>query len=264
MRNVLSVKNLSVGYKNAIVNDVSFDVSTGEIIGILGLNGSGKSTLLAGLCGINKIFSGDIFVSGIKINTLSSKKRARYISYFTQRTPAVEGLTVKQIIELGCYSKSSDFFLILNQRENNETVRYCANLFNITHLLDTDITKLSEGQRSLAFLAKIFAQDTPIILLDEPDNNLDYLNTHNLFSTFKNQVENKNKTAIVVLHNPALALNYCSKLIVISGGEILGEASTKDGNTAKTQSLLRCIYPDIIIKKDSGTNMFYTVFEKFE
>ncbi len=260
METVLSVKNLSVGYKNEVIKNISFDVYKGEIVGVLGLNASGKSTLLGGLCGINKLFSGEIFVEGIKINSLSSKKRANYISYYTQRTPAVEGLLVRQIIGMGTYSKNSGIFSLSNSEEKSDTINACAKLFKIDHLLDTDVSKLSEGQRSLAFLAKIFAQDTPIVLLDEPDNNLDFLNTHNLFKAFKAQIEEKNKSAVIVLHNPALALNYCSKLIIIKNGEIAGEVSTINCSISSIEKVLRNVYPNIIINKDKATDTFYTVF----
>ncbi len=260
MKNVLCVKNLCVGYREPILNDISFDVNQGEIVGFLGLNGSGKSTLLGGLCGINKVFSGEIFVKGTKINSLSSKKRAQYISYYTQRTPKIEGLTVRQVIELGCYSKSTDLLSVIYDKNKTEITNKCAKLLKIENLLDTDILKLSEGQRSLAFLAKIFAQDTPIVLLDEPDNNLDFLNTHNLFTTFKNQISNKNKSAIIVLHNPTLALNYCNRLFLISDGKIIGETSTQNDSIETMQEILRLIYPDIIIGRDDKTSSLYTVF----
>ncbi len=260
MESVLSVKNLSVGYKNEVIKNISFDVNKCEIVGVIGLNGSGKSTLLGGLCGINKLFGGDIFVGGVKINSLSSKKRARYISYYTQRTPNVSGLLVKQIIQMGSYSKDYFGFSLPNLEGKNNTVNTLAKLFKIEHLLDTDVSKLSEGQRSLAFLAKIFAQDTPIVLLDEPDNNLDYLNTHNLFKVFKAQIEEKNKSALVVLHNPTLALNYCSRLIIIKSGVIVDEVSTAKCSISAIQNALRKIYPDIIINKDTATDAFYTVF----
>ncbi len=260
MAKILKLDNLTVGYKKPIVNNISLEVNESEIVGILGLNGSGKSTLLGGLCGLNKIYSGELYVNNVKLNNLSIKKRSRYLSYFTQRTPNLDGFLVEQIIEMGCYSKYNSYFPASNLSDKRNTVVKCAKLFKIDHLLKSEYAKLSEGQRSMVFLAKTFAQDTPVILLDEPDNNLDYLNINYLFSNLKTQIQKNKKCGLLVLHNPNLALNLCEKLVIIDKGSIAASFYIQSANTSEIQNYLRIIYPEIVIKKDIESNVFYSTF----
>ncbi len=258
----ISIKNLSVGYKKPIVQNIDIDIKNSETIAILGKNGSGKSTFLGGLCGINKVFSGNILIDDINIHNLSARKRARYISYYTQRTPVMDGLLAEQVIEMGCYSRFNEVFAFKTQNEKQSIVSKCADMLGITHLLKSECHKLSEGQRSLVFLAKLFAQDTPLVLLDEPDNNLDYENTNMIFSLSNKLIKNQNKSAITVLHNPSLALNYCDRIIILDNGTTTSDFSVNETRLEDIQKNLRFIYPNINIGKDVKTDKFYTIYEE--
>ncbi len=254
---IFSVDKLAIGYKKIIAKDISFTGNEGEIIGILGANGSGKSTLLGALCGINKVFSGAVTVNNVDICKLSTKDRAKYISYYTQRTPQMDGFLVHQIIEMGLYAQQSDIF---GNTDNGELAT-AAKIFGVEHLLHHEYHKLSEGQRSMVFLAKTFAQNTPVILLDEPDNNLDYSNMHYLFSAFREQVISCNKCGVVVLHNPSLALNFCDKIIIFSGGTTSAPIDIISSTTQELESLLKEIYPELVVRKDEVSGMFYSLFD---
>ncbi len=262
MSEMVSIKNLSVGYQKAIVKQFSIELKKGEIVAILGRNGSGKSTLLGGICGLNKVFGGEIAVDGVRTNGLSTKKRARHISYFTQRTPRMEGFLAEQVIEMGCYAGHDDLFSLKTQQKKQETVYRCATLLGIGSLLKRPCHELSEGQRAMVFLAKVFAQNTSLILLDEPDNNLDYENTNHFFNLCQTMIKEQEKSGIIVLHNPSLALNFCDRMLILKDSVTVCDCSVKDTSIDELQKALRTLYPNIVVGKDPHTALFYTVYQK--
>src|SRR5699024_3321364 len=94
-------------------------------------------------------------------------------------------------------------------------VQDTARTFGVESLLDTDAAALSEGQRQLIHLCRVAVQDTPVLLLDEPNSALDFANTHRLFAVLRRWVRDRNKAALIVLHDPALALRYCDRLLLM-------------------------------------------------
>ncbi len=258
MGEVLKIENLCVGYKDIVVHNVCVCAFAGETIGIIGLNGSGKSTLLGGISGVAKVFSGDVFVNGINQNRLSIKKRAKFISKYSQRTSIATGLLAWQIIEMGLYAE--DNLLKSTSSQKAQKVLLYAKMFGIEHLLQTECQKLSEGQRSLVFLAKTAAQNTHVVLLDEPDSSLDYINTHKLFSIMSNLIKTQKKVGVFVLHDPTLALNWCDKILILHEGVIKDLIETQKDDAFSCQKKLSIIYPDILVLQEDA--QFYCRFKK--
>lgn len=247
----LSVKNLSVKYEDVVVKNVSFSVQPGEIVGIIGRNGSGKSTLLKGMMKFGKV-TGSISIYHQDYFSYSIKKRALYLSMLTQRFQVMEGICVREIISLGDYVHQSLFGFNKHEKE----IEKMALSFKIVTLLDKDYMSLSEGQKQLVQLARLTMQDTPVILLDEPDGPLDVDNRHLVFDWMK-QMAKLNKMIVVVLHDPALALNYCDRCLLMEDGHLIQEILPSVETCESINEKMKMLYKNLEIKQDKNEKQYY-------
>ena len=250
---LLKVEHLFAGYQDYIVKDVSLTLKAGELVGILGRNGCGKSTLLKVIMGNCPLQKGYVQVQERNCFEMNIKKRAGYLSMLTQRNNVIEGLSVREMIALGNYASSSFFSF----QDDNQTITTLAKDYHIFSLLDQDYTTLSEGQKQLVQLSCLAMQNTPVFLLDEPDNALDFDNRHFIFQMIQNSIMSQQKAGLVVIHDPLFALMYCHRILLMSEGKIIDEIipslQTSDEITLKIQNL----YPNIIIKKDQDLQQYY-------
>ncbi len=248
MEALFEVRSLSVGYGTPLLQDVSFSLQPGELVGILGRNGCGKTTLLRGLCGGIRCFSGQILVSGQDCNTLHLRQRAACISVLPQHTQILEGIRVRRLLEMGRYPHTGPLGSIRDA--DAAIIEKKAERLGISHLLDADCARLSQGQRQLALLGRLLVQDTPIMLLDEPNAALDYDNTYAMFRILREVVSEQGKAALLVLHDPELALSQCSRLLIIKDGRLCHDIRPSQAGAAAAEAALQAIYPAISLKKD--------------
>lgn len=253
MKELLKVKDFSVFYTDNVVDNVSFSLNRGDIIGLIGRNGCGKSTLLKGIMGSLKT-SGDIFFCGEDFFKIPIKQRAKNISMLTQRIEIIDGVTIYDLISLGNY-----VYWKIGENKNDEKLNQIAKLLHLENLLDKDYAILSEGQKQLVNFARVLMQDTPIMLLDEPDSALDFDNRHMLFKKLCDLVKNNDKAIILVIHNPLDALNYCNQVLLMNKGKIISEIHPLLETPEEITQKIRLIYPNIIIKKDG--KQFYSLIE---
>lgn len=217
MKELLRIKDFSVFYTDNIVDNVSFSLNKGDMIGLIGRNGCGKSTLLKGIMGSLKT-SGDVLFCGEDFLKMKVKQRAKNISMLTQRIEIIDGITVYDLISLGDY-----VYWEIGENKNDEKLNQIAKLLHLENLLNKDYAILSEGQKQLVNFARVLMQNTPIMLLDEPDSALDFDNRHMLFKKLRDLVKNNNKAIILVIHNPLDALNYCNQVLLMDKGKIISE-----------------------------------------
>lgn len=135
-------------------------------------------------------------------------------------------------------------------------VRAAAERFGVAELLDRDCAQLSEGQRQLVHLARLAVQDAPILLLDEPNSALDFENTGLLFRRVRELVETGERTALIVLHDPALALRWCRRLLLLDGGRLVDDVATEGMGAEALQAVLRQLYPTIQVRRDEGGRFY--------
>ena len=254
---ILEVKNLSAGYTEEIVHHISFTVEPGEIIGILGRNGCGKTTLLRALTGSIRVKEGTVLVDGHDCRTMKPRQRAEYLSHMTQRLDLMEGIRAGELICMGRYAHGGAFSGTTEQEKN--LCRAAAERLGILDLWDRDCAALSEGQRQLVQLASVTAQDARVLLLDEPSSALDFDNSHRLFRHVRELTGEKHKCALVVIHDPVLALNSCDRLLRLEQGVLTGTLSTKTCSLEEVQTFLDGLYPGILVRRDLQNGAYYCI-----
>lgn len=235
--------------QKSILNGICLDVKPGEFIGLIGPNGSGKTTLLKSIAGIQSISDGTLQIANKDIHTYKSIQLAKLISYVPQDTALSFDFTVGAIVQMGRHVHSSRFSF--DDSEGIHQVEQAMAYTGISHLKDRSILSLSGGQQQLVFIAKALAQQTPIILLDEPISALDIRFQLQVLTMLKN-LSVEGKTIIVVLHDLNLAARFCSKLMMLKEGSVLGYGPT--GHVLRPDYVNSTYKVNAIIRKDEITN----------
>ena len=241
---MFSIENLSVGYDGKlVVKNAGFHIKHGEFAALLGLNGSGKTTLLKASCGLIAPAKGQIVANGVDCTRLSERRRARLISYIPQRHSALKGISVLNVVLMGLNPQ-----LGLLARPTDAHRGLALGVLRQMGLLDMaekDFASLSEGQKQLVILSRVLVQDTPVLLMDEPDSALDFLNRHKMLCKIRSLIHNEGKAGLMASHDPNMALAYCDKLILMHNGEIVADMPLAGANRDTVQHGLSKIYADI-------------------
>lgn len=222
MGNTLSVNNLFAGYgEKAVISGFSFESGPGELTGIIGSNGSGKSTLLRGLCGLIPAgVKGDVFYGDKNLSALSARKKALFLSFIPQRSGISVSMPVMDVVlmgfnpELGLLEKPGKI--------REEKALAALSEAGLSGKEKDDYLTLSEGQKQLCMLARLFAADRPVWILDEPESALDFGARYRMLRLLKEKIRRTGGTAVLALHDPQLALSCCSRLVFLKDGKCTG------------------------------------------
>lgn len=214
---LLRVENLCAGYgKQRIVENISFSVKAGETVGIFGENGCGKTTLLKGIAGLISGVLGRVSIGGQDIVPMTARKRAEYVSMFFAGAEVPEGLLAEEVLEMGWYGRLR--FLhppgAALQSEKERVVRE----LGLESFLPKYFGSLSQGQKQLVLLGRLLLQNTPVFLMDEPDNSLDFKHRHALLQKMRLTAGEKGKAGLLVLHDPSLIMSYCDRVFLMREG----------------------------------------------
>ena len=213
---VLSVKNISKSIKNKqIINNISFDISKGQIVGLLGPNGAGKTTTFYSILGLIKIDSGEVFLKDEDITSIPPHKRAEVgISYLPQEPSIFRNLSVKSNI-LGVAERN---FLKIEELEDfyQNTIKE----FSLESIEDSMGYVLSGGQRRKVEIARCLASKPKLILLDEPFAGIDPLAIEDIKNVLKS-LSDKGISILITDHNLRETIDICHYSIVIKDGSIL-------------------------------------------
>ena len=231
MKNILELKKISYSVgDNKVLKDISFKCQSGEIIGIIGPNGSGKTTLLKTINGINSISDGDILLNEKSIKDYNEKELARDISFMNQNTNIEFDFPCIDIVVLGRYPYLERFQEY--SKKDIELAEKYMKLTNTYKFRDKSILQLSGGERQRVLFAKILTQESQVILLDEPTASLDMRYEEDLLKEVSKE-KDKGKIIILVIHNLRTAIKYCSRLILLSEGNIIKDGAVKEVITEK-------------------------------
>jgi len=214
------------GYNGRVIlENVSFSVGEGEIVGLIGPNGAGKSTLLKTLRGILPMLSGSAALMGDDINMLDAKEFARRAAYLQQRVEMTFDYTARDIVLAGRYPYLSWWS---QEREHDLAIaEACMAYTGVSDLADNPLHAMSGGQRQRVLLAKVLAQQTPVLFLDEPATGLDIIYQEEIFR-FCRELSAAGKTVLLVAHELSLAARFCSRLLLIGRGTLLADGVPKD------------------------------------
>ncbi|RCZ84725.1 Fe(3+) dicitrate ABC transporter ATP-binding protein FecE [Escherichia coli] len=233
----LRTENLTVSYgTDKVLNDVSLSLPTGKITALIGPNGCGKSTLLNCFSRLLMPQSGTVFLGDNPINMLSSRQLARRLSLLPQHHLTPEGITVQELVSYGRNPWLSLWGRL--SAEDNARVNVAMNQTRINHLAVRRLTELSGGQRQRAFLAMVLAQNTPVVLLDEPTTYLDINHQVDLMRLM-GELRTQEKTVVAVLHDLNQASRYCDQLVVMANGHVMAQGTPEE---VMTPGLLRTVF----------------------
>jgi iron complex transport system ATP-binding protein len=230
---------------NEILRNVSLTVERGEIVGLLGPNGSGKSTLLRTILGILRPLKGVVYVDGRRIAELSRKEIAEIIGYLPQESTDT-GLKVREVVMLG---RTPYIHGISWEKEDLTIVNDALEIVGLSRFQERKFSELSGGEKQKVLLARVFAQDASILLLDEPTSHLDISSQLEIMNLIKKKV-GEGCSALIAIHDINLASAYCNKLILLKRGKI---AAAGRPDEVITRENIREVYGiDVEIRKFGG------------
>ncbi len=214
---MLKINNLSVFYGDRqILHDIQLDVNSGEIVVLLGPNGAGKSTLIRSISGVIPIRSGNIFVDQKDVASLSIMERARHISVVPQAVSMPPAFTVWETVLLGRTPYLN--FLGQTSAKDEAIARQALEQVDALHLIEKRMNEISGGEQQRVLLARTLAQDTPILLMDEPTTHLDISHQVDLLKLITKQAREKNLTVLIALHDLNLASMFADRIAIVQNG----------------------------------------------
>ncbi|MCW3124649.1 MAG: Iron-chelate-transporting ATPase [Bacteroidetes bacterium] len=222
---MLQAQNLTIGYDKNIplIADISFDCRPSELIVLLGVNGIGKSTLLKTLAGLISPLSGQVSIDGKDIFSLPATERAQLISAVFTGRDFDPFITVREFVTLGRYPYTN--WAAKLSPEDASIVDRAIAIAGLGKLSDKKVNQISDGERQKTLIAKSIAQDTPIIIMDEPTAFLDYKNKAELLRTIRELCVGHQKIILLSTHDISSALPYCDRAFLVTESGRFREAS---------------------------------------
>ncbi|WP_432256506.1 ABC transporter ATP-binding protein [Limimaricola sp. AA108-03] len=227
----LRVAGVAVGYGDApIVGDVSLDVPDGALTVLVGPNGSGKSTLMKAMARVLPVSSGEIRLDGRPIGAMPTREVAKRLALLPQGPIAPEGLRARELVAQGRYPHQS----LLRQwsRRDAEAVEAAMQAADVIGFADRPVSELSGGQRQRCWIAMVLAQETDILLLDEPTTFLDLKVQVDLMRLLRRIAKEDGRSLVVVLHELNVAAAFADHLVMMQDGRILAEGHVERVFTA--------------------------------
>ena len=250
---LVSARQITVGYGGEpVIRGLDLDIARGDFTVVVGPNGCGKSTLLKALCRVNQPTDGRVELDGADLHKIRGRAVAQRISLLPQSATAPEGITVGELVARGRHPHHS----LLRQWSPDDDLAIAAALerTHLTDLADVPVATLSGGQRQRAWVAMVLAQDTEVILLDEPTTFLDIAHQYELLELFAG-LNREGRTIIAVLHDLNQAARFASRLVVMHEGRIRGDGPPAEVLTSELVREVFGLSADVVDDPQSGTPM---------
>lgn len=217
---IISLSQLSVGYtlSHPVISDINLELRSGQLACLIGENGIGKSTLLKTLTGFLPKLKGSLLLGNRDIESFSQRELARQVSIVLTQKPDVQNLTIEEIIGLG-RSPYTGFFGRL-RAEDRKVVDDAIATMGIEKLRGRMIQTLSDGERQKVMIAKALAQETSIILLDEPTAFLDFPSKAETFQSLQRMAHERDKLILLSTHDLELAVRFADSLLEVKSGRL--------------------------------------------
>jgi iron complex transport system ATP-binding protein len=220
MNHLLALNNISFSYNHRpVLQKISFDLSPGEFLGILGPNGSGKTTLLRLMAGVLRPQAGSIHLLDRSIQEFSPRERARMIGVVPQQFDILFPFTALEVVLMGRWPYTRLFSW--ESAEDLAKAREAMEVTDSLQFADRPITELSGGERERVILARALAQDPKILLLDEPTTHLDLKHQMEIYNLLLKLNREKGLTIVVVVHDLNFASMACQKILLLQEGRLV-------------------------------------------
>lgn len=244
---ILATENLDLSYDDIqIVKKLNLQIPTSKITAIIGSNGCGKSTTLKALARILAPKNGTVYLDGKAISKQSTKEIAKKMAILPQRPEAPSGITVFELITYGRFPHQKGFGKLSDQ--DRKIIEWALNITEMTSFKNRPIDALSGGQRQRAWIAMALAQQTDLILLDEPTTYLDLAHQLEILKLLENLNKQEGRTIVMVLHDLNLAARFADYIVAMRDGVIVSEGKPE---TVITSQVLKEVFQiDAEIVKD--------------
>ncbi len=249
---MLTIHSVSVNYgPRRVLEDVSFDVRGGEIVSLIGPNGSGKTTLIRAISGVLPVERGQIHVDGSNLNLLNFQQRARLLAVVPQARDLPEMFTVRQTVTLG----RTPYLNWLGKLapEDRRRIDWALERTGTLYLEDRLVGELSGGEQQRVLLARALAQDTSILLLDEPTSHLDINHQAHLLDLIAELTRENHLAVLMALHDLNLAALYSMKISLLVNGRMRAFGTPAEVLTPGLLSAAYHLPLNVIAHPDYGT-----------
>ncbi|MER5474261.1 ABC transporter ATP-binding protein [Streptomyces sp. NPDC002685] len=250
--NRLSADNVTLGYDQRVIAEkLSVEIPDNSFTVIVGPNACGKSTLLRALSRMLKPSAGRVLLDGQVIHSMPAKKVARTLGLLPQSSIAPDGITVGDLVGRGRYPHQG----LLRQwsAQDERVVEESMASTGVAELADRYVDELSGGQRQRVWIAMALAQQTPLLLLDEPTTYLDIQHQIDVLDLCAELHETQGRTLVAVLHDLNHAARYATHLIALRGGEVIAEGAPNDIVTAGLVEEVFGLRCQVIDDPETGT-----------
>jgi len=248
----LGARDLSLGYgATPIVEGLTVDVAPGAVTAIVGPNACGKSTLLRGLARLMSPAAGQVILDGSDISRLRTKDVAKRLGLLPQSSIAPEGITVADLVTRGRFPHQT--MLRQFSRADQRAVADAMAATGVTAIAGRPVDQLSGGQRQRVWIAMVLAQQTPLILLDEPTTFLDIAHQIELLDLFADLNDEQGCTIVAVLHDLNHACRFADEIIAMKAGAIVAQGNPADVITATLVEEVYGLECQVIDDPETGT-----------
>lgn len=252
---ILKTEDLSIGYssgtsKTIVASNINIELKRGQLVGLIGANGIGKSTLLRTLTKVQSPIEGEIYLNETELKRIAPIDLAKVLSLVLTEPVASKNLSVYELVGLG-RQPYTNWIGNLSKEDIDITNRAISQI-NIEHLRNKKCFELSDGQLQNVMIARALAQDTDLIILDEPTTHLDMYHKAYILKLLQKLAKETGKTILFSSHEIDLAIQLCDSLIVMTDGKVVSDEPCN----LISNGVFETLFPKDLIAFDEKTGSF--------